>query len=71
MAEKYRIVVAEERTAFWGGQSLIRVWHVDGYTLDGFPFLVEIPMTEATKENIDAAIQEKITFIRGVLGLGT
>ncbi len=70
MGEKYRIVVAEERTAFWGGQSLIRVWHIDGYTIDGFPFVVEVPMSEATKDNIDAAVQEKISFIRGLLTLG-
>jgi len=70
MAEKYRVVIAEERTAFWGGQSMVRVWHLDGYTLDGFPFTVEVPMSEATKPNIDKAVQEKIQFIRDVLNLG-
>jgi hypothetical protein len=70
MGEKYRVVVAEERTAFWGGQTLVKVWHIDGYTVDGFPFTVELPMTEASQEAIDDAVQEKISFIRGLIGLG-
>lgn len=70
MAEKYRVVVAEERTAFWGGQSMVRVWHVDGYTQDGFPFTVEVPMAEASADSIDKAIQQKIAYIRSILQLG-
>lgn len=70
MAEKYRVVVAEERMSFWGGQNMVRVMHIDGYTTDGFPFTVEIPIGEASKDNIDSAIQERISYIRSILQLG-
>ena len=67
---KYKIQNLEQRKSLVGGGSLIDIMHVDYQMDNGMVGFVDVPLAQATKQGVDAAIQAKIATVVDILTAG-